>query len=100
MLLSAWLFVGLVAILATGVAVTTSDDSKGTLAGAVGTLMWGTWSWGALDLRVVNGSTTYQFAQPELTWLGVAIALVPLYVFLLGPFNAVRRVREPEQQEV
>ena len=100
MLLSAWMFLGVVAILSTGVAVSTNDDAKATLAGIVGTLSWGAWSWGALDIRVVEGSTTYQFAQPELTWIGIAIALVPAYIMLFGPFEAISRVREPEQQDV
>jgi hypothetical protein len=100
MLLSAWLFVGVLALLATGIATSTADDAKAILAGITGALAWGYWAYGALDLRVVKGSTTYQFSQPELTILGVAVGLVPLFVALTGPFEVVKRVREPGDQEV
>jgi len=100
MLFGAWLFVGVIALLATGAAVSTRDNAKAIMAGIAGALAWGYWAFGALDLRVVRDSTTYQYSQPELTILGVALALVPLFVALTGPFEVVGRVREPRDEEV
>jgi len=94
MLESGWLFVGGVAVLATAAAVLTTDDGVAIVAGVAGALSWGIWSFGTLNVEVVDGAGgTITFTSPALTLLGVAFALLPLFVALTGPVALVDRAR-------
>lgn len=91
MLESGWLFVGVVAILATALALFTDDDGVAILAGTAGTITWGVWTYGTLNVRVVGDSVTYTFTMPSLTLLGIMLALLPAYIALTGPVELVAR---------
>lgn len=109
MLESGWLFTGVVAILATGVALSTQtetvaksgqSDGIAIMSGIAGFVSWGVWSFGTLDVTVVGDSVTYSFSLPSLTMLGVMLALVPGYIALTGPADIIARSREPNSREV
>jgi len=111
MLESAWLFVGVVAILATGVALSTQTqtvaqgqnaDGIAIITGIAGFLTWGVWTFGTLEIEVLaqDGSTVV-FTSPSLTFLGLMLMLVPGYIALTGPAEIIRRsVDNPEHREV
>lgn len=95
MLQSAWLFTGLVAILATGAAVGTNDDGMAIFAGTAGTITWGVWTYGTLNVEAVDGAgSTLTFTMPSLTLLGIALALIPAFVALTGPVELVGRATD------
>jgi len=102
MLQSAWLFVGVVAILATATALGTDDDGVAILAGTAGTITWGVWTYGTLNVEAVDGAgSTLTFTMPSLTLLGIALALVPAYVALTGPVELVARAnRQPDTEDL
>lgn len=91
MLESAWLFVGFVALLASGLALATSDDAVGIVAGTIGLLSWVLWAYGSLNVESADGSGA--FSMPALTLLGLAFAIVPAYIALTGPVEVVGRAR-------
>lgn len=110
MLQSAWLFIGVVSILATGVALLTktqgaalipNDDGMAIFAGVVGFVSWGIWSYGALDLETVTDSgTVVSHSMPAVTYLGVALALIPAYIALTGPVDIIRRSKNPTTDDI
>lgn len=109
MLESAWLFVGRIAMVwtvmtvAAAVYVDPVDDTGDGLAiigGVVGFVMWGVWTFGTLEVEVVDGGTTVVFQQPELTILGVVLALVPGYIAMTGPIELINRARQPKTDDV
>lgn len=100
MLLATWLFIGVVALLATGVALATTDNAVAIISGLLGMFGWGMWSFGALNLQVVRDSTTYQFGEPMLTIFGVALALVPGFIALNGPIEIIERYRDPRAEDI
>lgn len=109
MLESAWLFVGRVAVVWTLVALAASayfDDGNGRAdalcsnAGVVGFVLWGVWTYGTLDIEVVDGGTTVAFSHPELTILGVAMCLVPAYIALSGTLDLFARAKSPSVEDL
>lgn len=109
MLESGWLFVGRIAfgwtVLAT-VAAVYLDGADGRAdgvvsnAGVVGFLLWGVWTFGALNIEVVDGGTTITFTHPELAIAGVAMALIPGYLALTGPIELIQRAHDPSEREL
>lgn len=102
MLESAWLFIGRIAfvwtVLTVGAAVyvdgrDSTGDALAMVSGVVGFLLWGAWTFGALNVEVTGGGVVYEFAHPELAILGVAMALVPGYIALTGPIELINRYR-------
>lgn len=109
MLVGAWLFVGLVSFVWTVLTVVgavyvrkddTTGDALATVAGVVGFICWGVWTFGALNIELVEGSSTYTFTHPELAILGVTMALVPGYIALTGPIELVARARDAQMRDV
>lgn len=110
MLLAVWLFVGVVAILSTGVALATQTsvartmgdaDSIAIVSGIIGFIAWGYWSFGAIELEVVTDSgSTVTFNLPEIALLGVALAILPGLIALTGPTDLIQRARQPESREL
>jgi len=100
MIAEAWYFVGIVAILTSGLALLTSDDGLATLTGVLGFVSWGVWTYGAFDMEIVRDATVYTFSEPAVAILGIALALVPGWIALTGPFEVIERYREPNQREV
>lgn len=109
MLESAWLFVGRIAFAWTVLtligAVYIGDPSQpgeglATIAGVVGFVLWGVWTFGTLQIQVVDNGTEFVFTHPELTILGIAMALVPGYIALEGPIELVSRARNPRMEEL
>lgn len=109
MIESAWLFVGRIAFLWTVLTVGAAsflsgrigdEDAFATVAGVVGFILWGVWSFGTLNIEVVGDAVVYEFTHPELTILGIAMALVPGYIALTGPIELVNRFREADQDSL
>lgn len=109
MLESAWLFVGRIAFAWTVLTVIAAvyvdpvddtGDGLATIGGVVGFILWGVWTFGALDVSVVDGSSTITFTHPELAILGVALSLVPGYIALTGPIELINRARDPRTDEI
>lgn len=98
MLQSAWLFVGLVAILATIGALLTDDDGIAIITGALGFVTWGIFAYGALNVEVAEAPEPY--VMPEVTILAVALALIPGYIALTGPVEIISRARDTDLQDV
>lgn len=93
MLAMAWVFVGVVALLATIGGVLTEDDGVAIVAGVVGFVSWGIWTFGALDLQVASSGGLQTVSMPELALLGVALALLPGYIALTGPVQIISRAK-------
>jgi len=110
MLESAWLFVGVVSILATGVAVgtqtellgaSTNADGIAILSGIVGFVSWGVWTFGTLEIETpIEGNPDLVFASPALTFLGIVLMLVPGWIALTGPIEIASRYKQPESKDV
>lgn len=103
MLQSAWLGIGIVALCATAVALSTktkgavlfpNDDGIAIYSGVVGFIAWSFVAYGALDLQVVGDSTVHSFSMPSVTIFAVMMAVVPGFIALTGPVDIVRRARD------
>jgi len=110
MLESAWLFSGVLAILTTGVAVSTQpqtvaqgpqSDGIAIMSGIAGFITWGVFAFGSLNVEVVaqDGSIN-SFALPEITILAVMFSLVPGLIALTGPADIIARSRDPDTRNV
>lgn len=109
MLESAWLFVGRIAFGWTIVTLLAAvyfdpEDSSGDglaiIGGTIGLVLWGVWTYGTLEISVVDAGSTVTFTHPELTFLGVAMALIPGYIALTGPIDLINRARQPRTDEM
>jgi len=100
MILLAWLFIGIVALLVTAGAVVTSDNGVAIVAGALGFLSWGVFAFAALDVQTVSGGSELSYSFPAVTILAVAFALVPGYIALTGPVELVNRARDGDPRDV
>jgi hypothetical protein len=106
MLESAWLFIGVVSLCATGVAVlcktegarlVPNDDSVAIASGTLGFVGWAIWTYGALNVQTpIEGTPELVTAMPSVALFGVAIALVPGYIALTGPVDIVREYRRTD----
>lgn len=103
MLESAWLFIGFIALVSTGVAVTTktqgaalfpNDDAVAIYSGLVGLVAWGIWTYGTLNVEVVSNGNTLAFSMPSVTFFGLAMATIPGFIALTGPVNLARRAMD------
>lgn len=104
MLESAWLFLGLMAFVMTLVALFApawatarggDGDGLAIICGVVGFVLWGVWTFGTLEIVVISQGSELVYAESELTFLGVILALVPGYVALTGPIELVGRAFDP-----
>ena len=106
MLESAWIFVGRIAFLWTVLTVLgatyldSADDGLTITGGVIGFVLWGVWTFGALNIEVIQGTNTIAFQHPELAVLGVAMALIPGYIALTGPIELVSRYRDASLDDV
>jgi len=110
MLESAWLFSGVLAILSTGVAISTqtqtvaktaSADGIAIMSGIAGFISWGVFAFGSLNVEVLTQDGTVEsFALPEVTLLAVMFGLVPGLIALTGPADIIARSRDPDTREV
>jgi len=100
MIQSAWLFAGLVAILATTGALATTDDGMAIVLGVAGTGGWGVTGYGALDLELVSNGTEFSFTSPTIALLCFGVSLIPLYIALTGPINIVRRATTARPEDL
>lgn len=100
MLWQAWLFVGTVAVLATGVAVFTDDDAVAIVSGCVGTVLWFIWAFGALNVEVITGGSADTLSMPVLTFVGAGLGVIPAYIALTGPVDIVHRWREGDTRNL
>ena len=90
MLESAWLFVGLIATLATSGAVLSNDDALAIILGVMGFVSWGIWTYGTFEITVVDGGVTYAFSEPAISVFGIVMAMLPLYIALTGPIELAK----------
>lgn len=110
MLESAWLFTGVVAVLTTGVALSTQTptvaqnpqaDGIAIMSGIAGFISWGIVAFGSLNIEVVTQDGTVEvFALPEIALLAVMFALAPGYIALTGPADIIARSRDPSSRDV
>jgi len=101
MLETTWLFVGVIAVLATIGAVLTNDDGVAIVAGILGFIAWGVWTFGSLNVEVVTQTgDIVAFSNLAATMLGIALALIPGFIALTGPVEIVSRVRDTQMDEV
>jgi len=109
MLESGWLFTGVVAVLLTVLALLTQTsavrhfgqaDGISIVLGALGTIAWGIFAYGSLDVVVVDGGVTIAFTMPTLTLLSIAMSIVPIYVMLTGPYEILsQRYQDMDPQD-
>jgi len=99
-ILQAWLLIGVVATLATAAAILTTDDSIAMIAGVVGFIGWGVWAFGALNLEIYQQATVYSINEPVVAIVGVMLALLPGWIALTGPVQAVAGVRDGRPEEL
>lgn len=101
MLESAWYTIAIVAILATSGAVLTKDDALATILGIVGFISWAVWTFGSLNVVVITSSgTVVTYASPAATILGIAFTLLPGYIALTGPIEAMSRYRDGQMDDL
>lgn len=108
MLESAWLMVGFIALVATGVAVTTktqgaalfpNDDAVAIYSGLIGFVSWAIWTYGSLNVIVVGDAVTYSFSMPAVTFFGLAMSTIPGFIALTGPVSIARRAMDKPTAE-
>lgn len=101
MLQATWLFIGVIAALATGIAVLTSDNGVAIVAGALGFIAWGIWGFGAFDITIVTDSGgTETFTYPAVAILGFVLGVIPGYIALTGPVDLVSRARDTTPEDL
>jgi hypothetical protein len=100
MLLEAWLFVGAIALAASGVALLTSDDNLAMITGVMGFVGWGIWTFGALNLEVARDATVYTYSLPSVAIIGIAVALIPGFIALTGPVEVIGQWRSINQRDL
>lgn len=108
MLESAWIFLGRAAMIitiATAVVAAMSTprgdgDALTMVGGVTGFILWGMWAYGALNVEYVNNGSTFVFSNPELTVLGIALAMIPGYLALTGPIELVSRWRNADPDDL
>lgn len=100
MLIKVWLFIGLVALLATGLAMLTNDNGVAIMTGVLGFVAWGYWSFGALNIEIVSNGSTIAQDQQAVALLGIALAMIPGYIAFTGPVEIIERFRSPSPDEV
>lgn len=95
---SAWLFIGVIALLLSGATLFTdlSDILGGLLAG----LTWVLWAFGATNIEIYDtgASGSVQTGGEAIALLGAAFAVVMLLVMLAGSARALD-VRDTELAE-
>lgn len=79
-----------------------SQDALAMVAGVIGFILWGVWSFAALNVQVIAGgqTTATTYSSPELAIVGVMLALVPGWIALTGPFELVSRWRDGNMDEL
>ena len=100
MIMQAWLFIGVVAALATGAALWSADNAVAIMTGVLGFIAWGMWAYGALNLEVVRDATVYSYSQPEVAFMGVALALVPGFIAINGPVEMIQRYKSARPKDI
>lgn len=91
--MATFLFLGALGVLTNAAAILTSQDTFAIMAGTVGFVVWGVWSFGALNVREVTRCCVQQYSFPPLAIIGLMFALVPAYIALTGPLELAARAR-------
>lgn len=100
MLIQTWAFVGALAVLVSGLAVLTSDDGLAIMTGVAGFILWGVFTFGALNLERATRCCIQTFSYPSVALIGIMLSLGPGYIALTGPVNIISRVRDPSSDEL
>lgn len=102
MLESAWLFIGVLGAISSGITLMAQRDEDGLamVFGTIGFVSWAIWSYGALTVEVADGGTVFQFAMPSLTFFGIAMALLPGYIALTGPIELIERHKSGDLEDL
>lgn len=78
-----WLFIGVMALFATGVTFRSRVDD--VLAGIIGVLVWAYWSLGATNVEIVrDGHDVIVESYPGLALFGAAMIALHIFVLLFG----------------
>lgn len=100
MISTVWLFIGAIATLVTAGTIHTSDDGWAIVLGIAGFLTWGLFAYGALEVTIVRNAVTYQYSMPIVTLFGLIMSLIPGYIALTGPADAIRNYRSGDPDEL
>lgn len=102
MLESTYLMTAAVSLIMTVLGIVIVKDwSLTTLLCTAAFVGWGIVAYGSLDVRVVGDAVTYTFSMPEVTVFAALMSLVPGYVALIGPAEAIgQRVGSPRQEDI
>lgn len=78
-----WLFIGVMALSATGVTFRSRVDD--VLAGIIGVLVWAYWSLGATNVEIVrDGHDVIVESYPGLALFGAGMVALHIMVLLIG----------------
>jgi hypothetical protein len=104
MIESAHLWLGTAAfvwtVVAIGAAVWTDANGLVTLSGVIGFVLWGVWSFASLNIIVHSGGSEFAFSHPELTVVGVMLAVPCAYLALTGPLETAKRANSTRLEDV
>jgi hypothetical protein len=104
MIASVYLWLGTAAfvwtVMALVAAVATDANGLVTLSGVIGFVLWGVWSFAGLDIVVYSGGSSFDVASPELTLVGVVLAIPCGYLALTGPIETVSRAARGRLEDV
>lgn len=99
MLQLTYLFVGLIAAVATFQTIRTADDQVAIISGLIATMAWLLWAYSSLNVIVYDGSSNpIAAAYPSLAAFGVMMAIPNLYIALTGPLRIARDPNDLAQE--
>lgn len=72
-----------------------------SLMGVIAFVGWGIVAYGSLNVEVVGGAVTYTYSMPYVAIFVAVFSLVPLYVALEGPAEAIgQRYSRPRTEDI
>lgn len=101
MLQATMLFMGALGLVTTGVAVATTDDGVAIVAGVAGTIVWGVFTYGALNPEVATDSGVQSVAPMSgVALVGLMMAIPALVIALTGPTELVGRATDASTEDL
>lgn len=78
-------FLGIVALVFTGLTLTTADDQTAIISGLLGATTWTLWAYSTLNVTIYSGGSEFTESYPAFAALGLALAAPNAFVALTGP---------------
>lgn len=100
MLESVYLFIAVCSLIFTIATILTPDDGWAIVLGLAGFLSWGVLAYASLNIVVVADAVTYEFTQPIATFFCVIMSLIPGYVALTGPADAILNYKRADGDDL